>query len=587
MEILIYLLKSGSLLALFFLVYELLLKRETFFALNRYFLLLGIAIAVVLPFVNFTKTVVLEQTVTATPVSGSELVSDFAFEPLPVPENESFLANVEWMHVFLIIYGAGVLFLLLRLVFSLISLRRIQKSASHSFRENGFRFIEIENEINPFSFFKTIVYNPKLYNKEELEMILHHETTHAKQWHSLDIMLSQLFLVFQWMNPISWIYARRVDQNLEFIADQKTTAEKVEKKSYQIRLLKSAYQGEFSLPVNNFHSFTKNRIIMMNKRKSHNARSLKALLILPFLAAFLMSFQVTTEIKNIYKYADAASLQQHSSVQETAQEKLKKEPITSDQNSTAAQIRSEEIISLTKQTTEIETPKDSLKNKKIVVIYSDNVSGTSRAMDLDELVKLAREKGTKFSEEVKGTYAYVLSENDSLKVQIPDKTTIQNAREEALKAREMAKVAYGYGLSESEFSKFQKGEKVIIQNGSRKNDTTFVKNISQVWVLKDGEMKYIKAEDKKGETVLLQFPISKNTSDRELETIKSKFAEHRIDFRVNRLKRNKSGEITDIKMTIDNRKGSQTQINEKSSSGIKSYSVGFKENHDIFMNAKS
>ena len=75
---------------------------------------------------------------------------------------------------------------------------------------------------NPFSFFKYIVINPTLFSKEEFVHILTHERIHAKQWHSLDVLISKVFCAFFWINPISWLYRKAMLQNLEFIADNQS-----------------------------------------------------------------------------------------------------------------------------------------------------------------------------------------------------------------------------------------------------------------------------------------------------------------------------------------------------------------------------
>ena len=114
-------------------------------------------------------------------------------------------------------------------LFSLIKIIHKNKGV----KKDGFVFIETQNNTSPFSFFKCIVYNPKTFTQVELDHIIEHEKTHAKQYHSIDILITQLFCVLLWFNPFMWLYNKDLKQNLEFIADKHTLNQYNCKKSYQ------------------------------------------------------------------------------------------------------------------------------------------------------------------------------------------------------------------------------------------------------------------------------------------------------------------------------------------------------------------
>ncbi len=195
METLIYLLKSASILTLFYLVYFIVLRKDTFFSANRVYLIGGIIASLLLPFVVFTKTVYIDAPVLNSFVS-------FYNNPNSNPIIEVQPYIIDWWNVILIIYLAGVLYMSLRFTNQLISLYNLIKN--HSYRNvNGFRYIKIDEDINPFSFFKYIVYNPEKHSESDLKMILKHEQTHAFQLHSIDIILANILLIIQWMNPIA------------------------------------------------------------------------------------------------------------------------------------------------------------------------------------------------------------------------------------------------------------------------------------------------------------------------------------------------------------------------------------------------
>ena len=125
--------------------------------------------------------------------------------------------TINWEQWLYLIYGLGLTLFLGKLIIELTSLSLLFKQ--HKYYRNGkYVFIETENDIPPFSFFNWIIYNPNKYGQDELQHILHHEKAHAKDWHSIDIILAQLACVIFWFNPFTWLYKKEIEQNLEFIA---------------------------------------------------------------------------------------------------------------------------------------------------------------------------------------------------------------------------------------------------------------------------------------------------------------------------------------------------------------------------------
>ncbi|MGB5356765.1 MAG: M56 family metallopeptidase [Eudoraea sp.] len=281
--ILIYILKATGILTLFYIVYQSLLKKETFYWLNRHFLLFGVLLAFSLPF--FTINSYVE-------------VGSLALEPmLPKAVNDAAansVSMIKWTEIFFFIYGMGVVFLLTKMLLQLFSIRKIIQS-NPKFKEDGYTFVETDKQIAPFSFFNYIFYNPSEFNKPELEVILKHEKAHSSQLHSIDLILAHMAHIFMWINPCSWLYKKIIEQNLEFLAD-KTAIENVSsRKTYKYTLLKVSGNNFKPSIINNFYnSLIKKRIVMLQKSKSNRTRALKALFILPLLGAFLISFNSRT-----------------------------------------------------------------------------------------------------------------------------------------------------------------------------------------------------------------------------------------------------------------------------------------------------
>ncbi len=291
-ELFIYLLKAAAITGIFYSCYQLFLKKDTFFKANRHFLLAGLLSAVLLPFLVFTKVTYIERPL----VEASNAVipsTNLQIASVPIEVDP----QIDWFVILTIVYLIGCLVILSRFFLQLLALRKLTKN-KNAVKNGQFKVVTVDDEIAPFSFFNTIVYNPNLYSKEELDVIIEHEQVHCRQLHSLDMILSEVFLAFQWFNPLIWLYKRSIQQNLEFIADKEALESLNASKIYQQTLLKVSLGNYCTAVVNNFfNSLIKKRIIMINQQNSRKRNLFKMVFILPLLAIFLYSFNIKEETK--------------------------------------------------------------------------------------------------------------------------------------------------------------------------------------------------------------------------------------------------------------------------------------------------
>lgn len=279
--LLVYLVKSGGLLAAFFLAYYFLLRKETFFNSNRWFLLLGLVTSIILPLVTFKKVVWVDPS--PMNIAWSEL-------PMAPPAESGF--EIDWFIVMAWVYAIGIFIFLIKFLFDFGSLVKTLKGQTIR-RQADFKFVDVTHNVSPFSYFNYIVYNSALYTQAELENILEHEKVHCEQKHSADVLIARLFCILFWFNPFVWLYKKAMLQNLEFIADSQALKNISDKKAYQITLLKVTTHENCVEITNHFYqSLIKKRIIMLNKNQSKKWNSWKYVLIVPVLAAFMFYFQV-------------------------------------------------------------------------------------------------------------------------------------------------------------------------------------------------------------------------------------------------------------------------------------------------------
>ena len=286
-QVFIYLFKSSGLIAMFYLAYHFLVRKETFFNSNRWFLLSGLLTSLLLPLYFLKRIIMVERP--RVPVHDFVVTSQ---QPIMAVQNVQAVEAFDWMQLLWISYFIIACVLVLKIVLNLTSLYRMLHK-QQAIKKEQFKLVDLNDNIAPFSFFNYIVYNSGLYSDEELQSILLHEKIHSKDKHSLDILISEMFCALFWFNPFVWLYKKAITQNLEYIADQKAIEQLEDKKSYQHALLK-VVSNQNCLPItNNFYqSLIKKRIVMLNKNQSHKRSYLKYALIVPVLIGFVILFQV-------------------------------------------------------------------------------------------------------------------------------------------------------------------------------------------------------------------------------------------------------------------------------------------------------
>ena len=277
----VYILKASAILTLFLIVYQIFLKNETFFTLNRFFLLGGLLSALLLPFVTFQDEVLIQAGILNTnPATNGITVSE--------------TAPFDWRRILFWAYLPGILIctgLVFRQLHGLFSIIRKENKRPHE----GYILIPSTYIQGPFSFFKYIFYNPQVHDQAELELVLEHEKAHGKQLHSVDILLARVTAIVLWINPMVWWYHKVIQQNLEYLADAQAVRDLSSIREYQYALLKVSGNPTSPPLVSHFNqSLIKKRIVMLQRNQSKSIHVLKYLLIVPMLALFLMAFNRET-----------------------------------------------------------------------------------------------------------------------------------------------------------------------------------------------------------------------------------------------------------------------------------------------------
>ena len=290
----VYILKSSFCLAVFYLFYRLLLSRETFHRFNRIALLGILLLSCLLPFVEVSVRRPVEMYQTMMTWEQWLLLTDLAgTETHAVQVQENVLT---WIQGLLLVYLFGILFFMLRNIYSLFGLWVLLKSGR---REKVSDYVVTvvkavlivhERDISPFSWMRYIVISQKDLHENGRE-ILTHELAHIRNRHSWDLFAADICIFFQWFNPAAWLLKQELQNIHEYEADETVINEGVDARQYQLLLIKKAVGTRLYSMANSFnHSKLKKRITMMLKEKSSPWARLKYLYVLPVAAIAVTAF---------------------------------------------------------------------------------------------------------------------------------------------------------------------------------------------------------------------------------------------------------------------------------------------------------
>jgi hypothetical protein len=282
----LYLLKANVVLALFAAAYYGLLRRLTFFGLNRIYLLGALVFAAVYPALPVPALFSADALPTL-PVAalGATRAGSSAVAPQDTP-------LVNWLLVGASIYALGTGALLLRLLGQLLSLAWVRHRSQPTV-VLGQPVRRLPGEGGPFSFGPDIyLSNSTLADNLHLPAALRHEQAHVRQYHTVDVLLAQVATALAWPNPAAWLLRRAVLANLEYLADHAALQTGLDRRAYQYSLLHQQ-PGGVPVPALAFHfSFLtlKNRITMLNQPASTTGQLGRYLLAAPLVMALALGY---------------------------------------------------------------------------------------------------------------------------------------------------------------------------------------------------------------------------------------------------------------------------------------------------------
>ena len=317
----IYILKSSVCLVLFYLFFRLLLSKETFHRFNRMALLGVLFFSLLIPCIEVTTRHQVEVQQAVLSIEQLLLMAELEATPANVGAVQE-MSAISWVQIVLLVYLAGILFLACRNIYSLICLFRLIHSGKHEKLEKGVTLVVHNQEIAPFSWMKYIVISRKDLEENGREILIH-EMAHIHHRHSVDLLVADICIFFQWFNPGAWLLKQELQNVHEYEADETVINEGVNAKEYQLLLIKKAVGTRLYSMANSFnHSKLKKRITMMLKEKSNPWARLKYLYVLPLAAIAVTAFarpEISEKMEEIsaVKVNDLAEIVQEKVLQDT------------------------------------------------------------------------------------------------------------------------------------------------------------------------------------------------------------------------------------------------------------------------------
>jgi hypothetical protein len=256
----IYMLKVNLTVSFVYLFFWLFLRNLSFYRWNRWFLISGLTLSFVLPALRIgdvSKGKLLQNISRLVPeelITGTVKVST---DP----------ASLHLSSIIIMIWIAGCVFFLMAFVLKLRALIRLVKKSVPFTGKTRVRLINAT--VSPFSFLNRIYLSQAVYSQGQLDVIISHEKVHVREFHTLDILISELFSAICWFNPLAWLYKKAIKENLEFIADASVLRKGHDPMEYQLCLLDLSQRSGWEGPVVSFsmNSFKK-RLYFMNRMKS-------------------------------------------------------------------------------------------------------------------------------------------------------------------------------------------------------------------------------------------------------------------------------------------------------------------------------
>ncbi len=295
-----YLIESSIYLGLFLLIYKWFISNLTHFAWMRIYLLSSLLLCVVLPFITLPgnwSTAIFGDSLIGQPLSFSLFnpsASSPGIQDAVAQQPQSMNSRGIVLFLFGIVYLIGASYRFSILLQSVIRIRKNIRN-NDKIKEGRFWIINVRKQVPASSFLNFIFINSETerLTPEEVQIIKSHEQLHARQYHSIDTVIVELYSIVFWLNPLVKYLKNRIAEVHEYLADEKMCSDNSSKKEYSNLLLGLTCEIKACGLTSGFSGKQIcRRVQMLTKSRSANLSKLSFLIILPVAVSLLLSFSL-------------------------------------------------------------------------------------------------------------------------------------------------------------------------------------------------------------------------------------------------------------------------------------------------------
>ncbi len=285
-SVLSFILETSFVFASLYSVYFLVLKRLTFHGLNRFVLLAFVPVSLIVPLINFDIFPVVSNEIHIPKFDEMFYLSQQnTIDSIGIQNQFSFNFSLNFLYVTgVVVYG----------IFLMLSVLKLFKIKNHSIKIYQEKYLVITGQISStFSFFNWIFLPEEIYNKNE-KPIIEHEKIHHDYRHTIDLIITEVFIAFFWFNPFVYFFRKSIKSIHEYQVDSQILNKGVKKSHYLQLMLNNITSGRNRLGLYNYFDYLsiKKRVNMITKAKSHKFQLVRYMFILPVIVILAMSFSI-------------------------------------------------------------------------------------------------------------------------------------------------------------------------------------------------------------------------------------------------------------------------------------------------------
>ena len=286
MKTLIYLFQVSACTGIFYVFYFVLLRKLTFFSLNRWYLLVTLLLSFIIPSLTW-KADIIYQTAVMHPVTYVQEMRYTLVQQSEILDNPAHIKKFDWIELIIASYGLVAFLFFVRMMFVLFSFKaKLLNKPLMSL--GGAKIYKGNQHTGNSSFLNLIFINDSSLSSNEFKQVVAHELIHVKLYHSVDRILVWLAQIVLWFNPFVYGYMRSIEENHEFEVDR--LAGKGDSSTYAALLLKLSTPGQGHLLQGFSRTPLKKRVLMLFNQPTPHMKKIVYVLVLPVVVFSCLAF---------------------------------------------------------------------------------------------------------------------------------------------------------------------------------------------------------------------------------------------------------------------------------------------------------